>query len=156
VKKRAWILLTCLLVTSTVLASCTGTTTTTTSQTSTPTVSTSVPATTVSTSSVTTSPVTTQVTSSANTPIYGGTFYMLNSQNGWCNSDPTGWDHQMAINLGAGSVWGNPYMEKLLVGDIEKYGPRGNKTFAFDLWEQIPEQYYGGLLAESWEIQTTP
>jgi peptide/nickel transport system substrate-binding protein len=47
-------------------------------------------------------------------------------------------------------------MEKLLVGDIEKYGPRGNKTFAFDLWEQIPEQYYGGLLAESWEIQTTP
>jgi len=62
----------------------------------------------------------------------------------------------MAINLGQASVWGNPYMEKLLVGDIEKYGPRGNNSFGFNLWENVPEQYWGGLLATSWEITASP
>jgi peptide/nickel transport system substrate-binding protein len=107
-------------------------------------------------SSCTKTTTTTTTTKAANTPVYGGTFTMLNNVNTTSNSDPTGWDHIMAINLGQASVWGNPYMEKLLVGDIEKFGPRGNNTFAFNLWENVPEQYWGGLLATSWEIQTTP
>jgi peptide/nickel transport system substrate-binding protein len=81
---------------------------------------------------------------------------MLNSANTTSNADPTGWDHIMTPGLGQGSVWGNPYLEKLIVGDIETYGPRGSNVYAFNLFEQIPEQYYGPLLATSWEIQTTP
>jgi peptide/nickel transport system substrate-binding protein len=60
------------------------------------------------------------------------------------------------IALGQGSVWGNPYLEKLLVGGVEEYGPRGSNQYAFNLFENVPEQYYTGLLAASWEIQTTP
>jgi len=61
-----------------------------------------------------------------------------------------------AIALGQGSVWGNPYLEKLLIGDIDKFGPRGDNTFAFNLWEMVPEQYWTGLLATDWEITSTP
>ena len=156
-KRRAtWIILTCLIVTSLALASC-ATATSSTSSTTTNTVASSTTTavktttTAVTTTTVATTPATT--TPAANTPIYGGTFTILNNANAASNADPTGWDHQMAIALGQASVWGNPYMEKLLVGDIDKYGPRGNNTFAFNLWENVPEQYWGGLLATGWEIQ---
>ena len=159
-KRRAtWIILTCLIVTSLALASC-ATATSSTSSTTTNTVASSTTTavktttTAVTTTTVATTPATT--TPAANTPIYGGTFTILNNANAASNADPTGWDHQMAIALGQASVWGNPYMEKLLVGDIDKYGPRGNNTFAFNLWENVPEQYWGGLLATGWEIQASP
>jgi peptide/nickel transport system substrate-binding protein len=58
--------------------------------------------------------------------------------------------------LGGGAQWGNPYMEWLLTGDVEKYGPSGTNAFAFNLYEGVPEQYFGGELASSWEIQAGP
>ena len=61
-------------------------------------------------------------------------------------------------DLGSGARWGNPYMEWLLTGDITKYGlgPGGTSAFAFNLYEGVPEQYFGGELATKWEIQLTP
>jgi ABC-type transport system substrate-binding protein len=49
-------------------------------------------------------------------------------------------------------------MEWLLTGDITKYGlgPGGTSAFAFNLYEGVPEQYFGGELATKWEIQLTP
>ena len=153
-KKLLWLGLSLALVAAMVLSSCsTATSTVTTSTTSTTAVTTTATTTTVVTSATTTASTT---TTAANTPIYGGTFTMLNNANTSSNADPTGWDHMWAIALGQGSVWGNPYLEKLLIGDIEKYGPRGNNSFAFNLWEMTPEQYWTGLLATSWEINASP
>jgi peptide/nickel transport system substrate-binding protein len=87
---------------------------------------------------------------------YGGTFAMLNNADGASSADPTGWDLMNSISFGQASVWGNPYLEKLLVGDIEKYGPRGDNSFSFDFFESVPDQYLVGLLAKSWEISTSP
>ena len=155
-KKLVWLGLSVLLVAAVVLSSCSTTTTPTTTQTTTQTQTQTTTKTTTTSIVTTTQTTTTAVTPAAGTPVSGGTFTMLNNVNTTSNSDPTGWDHIMAINLGQASVWGNPYMEKLLVGDIEKYGPRGNNTFAFNLWENVPEQYWGGLLATSWEITASP
>ena len=153
-KKLLWLGLSLALVAALVLSSCsTATSTVTTSTTATTAITTTATTTTVVTSATTTASTT---TTAANTPIYGGTFTMLNNANTSSNADPTGWDHMWAIALGQGSVWGNPYLEKLLIGDIEKYGPRGNNSFAFNLWEMTPEQYWTGLLATSWEINASP
>jgi peptide/nickel transport system substrate-binding protein len=42
------------------------------------------------------------------------------------------------------------------MGDIDKYGPRGNNQFAFQATTYIPDQYMGGMLATSWEFSTSP
>ena len=153
-KKLLWFGLSLALVAALVLSSCAKTTPTTATTSTTP-AKTTTTSTNVVTTTNTTNPVTT-TTTAADTPIYGGTFYMMNNANAAGLKDPTGWDHIMGISLGEASVWGNPYLEKLLVGDIEKYGPRGNNTFAFNLYENVPEAYWGGLLATSWEITTNP
>ena len=156
-KKLLWFGLSLALVAALVLSSCsnaTSTTTTSSTTTTTPTKTTTTTTTVVTSTTTTTTATTT--TPAANTPIYGGTFVMLNNANTASNADPTGWDHMWAIALGQGSVWGNPYLEKLLIGDIDTYGPRGNNAFAFNLWEMVPEQYWTGLLATSWEITSTP
>jgi ABC-type transport system substrate-binding protein len=74
------------------------------------------------------------------------------------NADPTGWDAMMTSNLGAAAQWGNPYMEWLLTGDIATYGlgPGADGAFAFNLYEGVPEQYFGGELATGWTVQLTP
>ena len=61
-------------------------------------------------------------------------------------------------DLGSGARWGNPYMEWLLTGDIAKYGlgPGANGAFAFNLYEGVPEQYFGGEVASGWTVQLTP
>jgi peptide/nickel transport system substrate-binding protein len=73
-------------------------------------------------------------------------------------ADPTGWDAMMTSNLGGQAEWCNPYMEWLLTGDIATYGlgPGANGAFAFNLYEGVPEQYFGGELATGWTIQTSP
>ena len=52
--------------------------------------------------------------------------------------------------------WCWPYMESLIIGDVEKYGPRGTNEFAFRSRGAVPEEYFGGCLAESWEITQNP
>jgi len=80
-------------------------------------------------------------------PQYGGT---LTLRVGWV---PNGTDSFDTLDP-AGSpatLWANPYKEFLVVGDIEKYGPRGNNSYSFGLQEFVPEQYLKGMLAEKWE-----
>jgi len=167
--KIAWLALSCLLVTAMALSSCSSATTTPTS--TTPTTSTTASTTSVTTptttatSSVTTSTATTTATTGTTTgtiipgslsaPTYGGTMTLYINQG---NADPTGWDAMMTSNLGAAAQWGNPYMEWLLTGDIATYGlgPGADGAFAFNLYEGVPEQYFGGELATGWTVQLTP
>jgi len=80
-------------------------------------------------------------------PIYGGTMTVL-----WFHAglEPATWDP-------ADCNWivdpfTSPYMEKLVDGDFEKYGPRGTNEYAFNDYEYIPAKYLKGVLAESWEM----
>jgi peptide/nickel transport system substrate-binding protein len=79
-------------------------------------------------------------------PQYGGT---LNSSF-LIAYDPTSWDP-------ADCVWNTGfftgfYLEDLLVGDFEKYGPRGTNEFAWTGYEWAPLEFLRGELAESWEF----
>ena len=80
-------------------------------------------------------------------PQYGG---ILTMKFDWASEGPPGnWD---AMRVGyVTRVWGAPYMEKLLIGDIETYGPRGTGEYEFtgSMWH-TPEEYLAGQLAESW------
>jgi peptide/nickel transport system substrate-binding protein len=105
-------------------------------------------------SSCTTKSTTINATTPAvQTPQYGGTLNVFTAQ---AATNPTGWDHPMASNMAGGAIWGNPYLEMLVTGDVEKYGPNGTNQFAFNLYEGVPESYLGGGLASSWEINVGP
>jgi peptide/nickel transport system substrate-binding protein len=43
-----------------------------------------------------------------------------------------------------------------MVGDIEKYGARGNNEFKFQTAQYVPQQYLTGGVAESWALTTSP
>jgi peptide/nickel transport system substrate-binding protein len=73
----------------------------------------------------------------------------------WGYEDPSGFN-TMTQRVWSASVWVNPFTEWLCRGDIEKFGPEGNNAFSFQTWENVPEQYLTGELAQSWEIQTSP
>jgi peptide/nickel transport system substrate-binding protein len=168
-RKIAWLALSCIIVTAMLLSSCgkTTTTSTTTVQTTTTTSTTTTASTTTSTTTPTstTSTVVTTATTGTTTgtinpgslsaPTYGGTLTLFISSG---NQDPTGWDHMYTSDLGSGARWGNPYMEWLLTGDIAKYGlgPGASGAFAFNLYEGVPEQYFGGVVASGWTVQLTP
>ena len=98
-----------------------------------------------------TSPATT--TPAANTPQPGGTFtyFLADGQH-----DPLSWDDVTTTGIAA-TEWENPYSESLLKGDINKYGPRGDNTFAFQnsLTSQF-QSYYGPELAIGWEMTSNP
>jgi peptide/nickel transport system substrate-binding protein len=144
------VLLACCVITSLVLASCSGSTQTTQPAT------TQTAATQTTTTRTTTIPTTIIVTSTtastipaAATPLYGGTLTLFTV---YSYQDTPGWDFPMTVNLSTAAEYANPFLEWPLVGDIEKYGPRGTNAFAFNTWEMVPEQYLGGSLAESWEV----
>ena len=87
------------------------------------------------------------VTPAAEEPIYGGTMTVLHVH---CGLEPATWDP-------ADCNWivepfTSPVMEKLVIGDIEKYGPRGTNQFPFTDMEYIPSDYFRGQLAESWTL----
>jgi len=69
--------------------------------------------------------------------------------------EPSGFD-SLTQRIWSGSVWINPFTEWLCRGDVEKYGPRGNNSFGFQTYEQVPEQYLTGELAQTWEISANP
>ncbi|GAI82289.1 unnamed protein product, partial [marine sediment metagenome] len=58
----------------------------------------------------------------------------------------------------AGGAWGptqwlSPMQERPIMGDFEKYGPRGTDEYAFRLTGcYVPEQYLRGWLLEDWEV----
>jgi peptide/nickel transport system substrate-binding protein len=83
-------------------------------------------------------------------PRYGGTLTAFRSP-GQQNADsPT--PSRMASATSAPHFWRQPFQEMPLVGDFEKFGPRGTGQFAFQVRGYIPEQYMRGQLLESWEV----
>ncbi len=81
-------------------------------------------------------------------PQYGGTLSMFHY---WGEREPVTWDLPVSGSSPT-MIWGSPYRETLLVGDIEKYGPRGTNEFSFKVTECVPEEFAGGCNAESWEL----
>ncbi|MBA7567169.1 Heme-binding protein A [subsurface metagenome] len=49
-------------------------------------------------------------------------------------------------------VFTQPVIECLIVGDFEKYGPRGTGEWACQNWDEVSLKYSKGALADSWEI----
>ena len=102
--------------------------------------------------STTTKASTTTSTTAANTPQYGGTLTVLNQ---YYNEECAGWDPQLNQRPWSGSIWVTPIVDWLAVGDIEKYGPRGNNAYAFKIDQNIPEQYLRGQVLTSWAVDTS-
>ena len=145
-KGAIWIALTCLMVTSMVLASCNKTTTTTTS-TSAPTSTATTTKTTTTTTTTTTAPPTSTSTTTAVTgnwwdklgkPTYGGTLTLFSATN------ITGFDDWN--NPGATSI--QNAWEDALVADNWALDP---STFAYQLAFR-PNDYEVGSLGTSWEF----
>ncbi len=81
-------------------------------------------------------------------PQRGGTFNM------YIGFEPSSWDQWDGINNMEELL---PYFySNLMLGDVEKYGPRGTNQFPFTLTEYIPDKFLSGQLAESWEITSNP
>ena len=109
-------------------------------------------ATSCSNNSTTTATTTQATTPAANTPTTGGSLTVFTQ---WGMEDPSGFD-SLTQRIWSGSVWINPFTEWLCRGDVEKYGPRGDNSFTFQTWENVPEQFLKGELAQSWEISASP
>ncbi len=134
-RKVVWLLVICLMVTALVVISCGPAATTTPPTTAPPT-----------TAPPTTAPPTTSP-KPAGEPQYGGTLTVLHVHSG---TEPQTWeayDHIWSLE-----VFTSPYLENLLSGDFEKYGPRGANKYSFTDLEYIPPEYLKGQLAESWEM----
>ena len=81
-------------------------------------------------------------------PQYGGTItYHMHGGQG----PPNSWDP--VDNQGTTMLHVSPYLETLLSGDFEKYGPRGTNEYPFRMMSgHVPYHMYKGLLAESWTV----
>jgi len=79
-------------------------------------------------------------------PQYGGSLTMFIMS----GSDPATAD--VHTGLYPAMVFTMPVLDCPLVGDFEKYGPRGSGEYEFQCWANIPAKYSKGALAESWEI----
>lgn len=85
-------------------------------------------------------------------PQYGGTLVMKVA---FAVQGPKGWDPVENGGNDAAS-WTSPYLERLVIADIDTFGPRGTNIYDFTAWETVPNEYLTGQLAESWEIVTEP
>ena len=79
-------------------------------------------------------------------PQYGGTLTMF-SRLGAEPASPSESDSQWISTFGL-----MPIQETLGMGDVDKFGPRGNGEYAFQTSGYIPTQYVTGRLLEGWEI----
>ncbi len=78
-------------------------------------------------------------------PQYGGTFTMY----GHANEPPS---PSISDAIHASLEWLEPIQERIIHGDVEKYGPRGNGEYAFQLVAYIPPKYQKGQLISNWEV----
>ena len=103
----------------------------------------------------TTKATTTQATTTTNPnePQYGGSLTVFTD---WANSDPGGFDAALSSNPGGPTIFCNPFLEWMFLGDVDKYGPRGSNVYPFQAAEAVPEQYMVGYVAESWELTANP
>ena len=82
-------------------------------------------------------------------PQYGGTYTALLM---WIMTEPWligNWD---MAGRNAVRCYHAAYMENMISGDIEKYGPRGTNEYNFKQTGVTPHKYCGNGLAESWEV----
>ena len=81
-------------------------------------------------------------------PQYGGTITWAYRR----DREPTNWD----VTTGS---WTDttcfvlPIYSYLVRGDVETFGPRGTNEYPFQSHQEIPDQFLGGDLAESWEVK---
>jgi len=147
-KKLIWVAIAGIVVVAMILGSCGGA-----KETQAPTQKPTTTATTAPTTS-TTQPVPTSVTppapGSREVPQYGGTLRILGSSPTVdpMSFDPADWAWKVSQDT-------NFYFEHLLGGDLDK-GPRGTNEFKFLASDWIPDNVVRGVLAESWEIQSSP
>jgi hypothetical protein len=109
--------------------------------------------TTTTTTAAVTTTTTTATTTPTNTPKYGGSLTVYTD---WGNEDPGGFDAGLTPKPWSTAVWDSPFLCWMMIGDIEKYGPRGSNQFPFQTTEMVPEQYLMGPVGQSWEINLSP
>ena len=97
-----------------------------------------------STTAVTVKTTSTTATTAANTPQYGGTLtqYLFGGEAPSADQCDAYWPTIM---------YTGPVIEFLMMGDFQKYGPRGTDEYDFKIERVIPEQYLKGSLTTSWE-----
>ena len=83
-------------------------------------------------------------------PQYGGALTFFTN---YTHSEPTSWDQASGWSSIA---WLTPFAEGLIGGDVVEHGPRGTKEFPFELLEYLPDKYFVGEIAESWEVTNDP
>ena len=81
-------------------------------------------------------------------PQYGGTLTAFFWQAG--DGEPGSPD--IADGLTNPVFWNAHIYERPLIGDFEKYGPRGTGEYDFGLWGGLPDFVLTGCLLESWEV----
>ena len=77
-------------------------------------------------------------------PQYGGGFRIH------LTTPPPGWDPAKTTSTVEWFIL--PVYEKTMMGDFEKYGPRGENQFHFSYRDIVPSAYVRPWLIESWEI----
>jgi peptide/nickel transport system substrate-binding protein len=139
-----------------VLSSCSKTSTSATS--TAPSTSTTTTGTTTKTTTTTVAPTTVKTTSSTTaatgTPQYGGKLTFVFEA--YSNEDSGGFDIAYSPKVWSTGMWDNPFLDRLMVGDIEKYGPRGSNQYPFQSTQYIPEEFLYGQIAQTWEITASP
>jgi peptide/nickel transport system substrate-binding protein len=80
-------------------------------------------------------------------PQYGGTLTLLSNASG---AEPTNPD--VMAGQWSSCQWLTPIQERPVIGDFEKYGPRGSGVFDFLVNSGQPEKYLKGNYLESWEV----
>jgi len=80
-------------------------------------------------------------------PQYGGTLRVCLMGGG---ETPPSWDPGIANWIT--SEWVSPVCEKPLIGDVDKFGPRGTNKFHFCIDETVPLSVVVPHLVESWEL----
>ncbi|MFC1919107.1 ABC transporter substrate-binding protein [Chloroflexota bacterium] len=89
---------------------------------------------------------TTPTTPGGEEPQYGGKVTLLGF---YVEREPISWDPADAS--GFIDYYCSPYMEKLVMGDLQK-GPRGTNEWPFNVVSFTPNEMLTGNLAESWEM----
>jgi len=89
----------------------------------------------------------TPAASGSSAPQYGGTLTQLHD---FSNNEPPDWDPVKAAGPQI-ITWSAPVMEQALIGDIDKFGPRGDKTYGFSNVSWVDEPFYKGNTVTGWE-----
>ena len=82
-------------------------------------------------------------------PVYGGTFTLTpRAGNKPVSPDPA--------DQNGGRTWYTSLIQETpMIGDFEKYGPRGSGEWDFKLIGAIPEKFWKGLLITDWQVTPT-